>query len=80
VAHIYPIRFPTIEKVKTWYGAERLGISENTYFHKTVVALVNSIPKGRIMVLVKRISHGDTLHALLPGSFWISGRDDNEAR
>jgi hypothetical protein len=53
LAHIYPIRFPTIEKVKTWYGAERLGISKNTYFHKTVVALVNFVPKGRIMVLVK---------------------------
>lgn len=60
--------------------AERLGIVESDYFHKVVAAIVNSIPSGRIMVLVKRISHGDALHALIPNSFWISGRDDMESR
>lgn len=80
VVHAYPIKFPNISHVSNWAIAEKLGVVENKYFHGVVAALVNSIPKGRIMILVKRISHGDSLHALLPGSFWISGRDDIESR
>lgn len=79
VAHIYPIKYPTVPKGQ-WSVVERAGIVDNDYFHRVVAALVNSIPSGRIMVLVKRIQHGDALHALIPESFWISGRDDMESR
>lgn len=32
------------------------------------------------MILVQKLKHGDALHALLPGSFWIRGEDTVEAR
>eukprot|EP00026_Physarum_polycephalum_P004113 Phypoly_transcript_04130.p1 GENE.Phypoly_transcript_04130~~Phypoly_transcript_04130.p1 ORF type:complete len:649 (+),score=96.52 Phypoly_transcript_04130:273-2219(+) len=80
VVNFYPITQPIIDTASSWHVAEMKGIINNQYFHDSVVALVNSIPSGRIMILVQRIAHGDALHKLLPGSFWISGKDDSEAR
>lgn len=34
--------------------AEEEGIAQNLHFHRTVAHLVESIPKGRIMILVRR--------------------------
>jgi len=38
------------------------------------------LSEGRILVLVKRLQHGDELHKLLPNSYWIKGEDDAETR
>ena len=36
--------------------------------------------KGRTLILVDRIAHGDALHNLLPGSLWVQGKDNAETR
>jgi hypothetical protein len=79
VVQFYPITYPIIDTA-SWNIAEDKGVIHNQYFHDTVVALVNSIPSGRIMILVQRIAHGNILHKMLHGSFWISGKDDSTAR
>ena len=78
--HVYPIHGHSSVSAKTWVAAEEEGIANNPHFHETVAKLVESIPEGRIMILVRRITHGDRLHALLPGAYWIKGNDDIETR
>jgi len=36
--------------------------------------------KGRTLILVERISHGDSLQKLIPDALWVAGRDDLETR
>ena len=36
--------------------------------------------KGRTLILVDRIAHGDALSQLLPGSLWVQGKDDATTR
>ncbi len=36
--------------------------------------------KGRTLIIVERLDHGDKLHELLPGSLWIRGEDKIETR
>jgi superfamily II DNA or RNA helicase len=79
-AHFYQINEPSDIKGLQYFEAEDQGIVKNEYFHKKVAELVNKIPSGRILVMVKRLQHGDYLHDLLPGSFWIKGQDDAETR
>lgn len=55
------------------------GIAENIYFHKMVISLAK-ILDGRTLILVERLSHGDTLCKLLPGSLWVQGKDNLETR
>lgn len=55
------------------------GIAESFYFHKIVTRLAKA-QKGRTLILVDRIAHGDALHALLPGSLWVQGKDDSKTR
>lgn len=55
------------------------GIAESFYFHKIVTRLAKT-QEGRTLILVDRIAHGDALHALLPGSLWVQGKDDSKTR
>jgi hypothetical protein len=57
VAHFYPITQPTLTNLN-WADAEELGIHQNEYFHQMVAKIVKRIPSGRILILVKRLSHG----------------------
>jgi len=55
------------------------GIANNFTFHKMVEKLAKSL-KGRTLILVDRVIHGDTLHKLIPNSLWVYGKDDTETR
>ena len=55
------------------------GIANSIHFHKVVKGLVNTL-KGRTLILVERLSHGDALGQLIPNSLWIQGKDDDETR
>jgi superfamily II DNA or RNA helicase len=74
----YPIREPQIPH-DIYLDAVTRGIAENLHFHKIVTRLAK-LQKGRTLILVDRIAHGDLLHSLLPGSLWIQGKDDMETR
>lgn len=55
------------------------GIANNWHFHDMVQKLANHV-KGRTLILVERIAHGDALQSLLPDALWVAGRDDLETR
>uniref|UniRef100_A0A6B2L776 Helicase ATP-binding domain-containing protein n=1 Tax=Arcella intermedia TaxID=1963864 RepID=A0A6B2L776_9EUKA len=67
-------------KDRNYQDAENEGIVQNFEFHMKVSQLIRQIPSGRIMIMVSKLQHGDYLHSLLPGSFWIRGSDDMESR
>lgn len=74
----YPINEPELP-YDIYLDAVTRGIAENMYFHKVVVRLAKQL-KGRTLILVDRIAHGDILHALIPKSLWVQGKDDSETR
>jgi superfamily II DNA or RNA helicase len=74
----YPIREPQIPH-DIYIDAVTRGIAENFYFHKVVSGLANK-QKGRTLILVDRIAHGDVLNNLIAGSLWIQGKDDADTR
>jgi superfamily II DNA or RNA helicase len=55
------------------------GIANNWHFHHMVERLAKNL-KGRTLILVDRIVHGDILHRSIPGSLWVSGKDNTETR
>eukprot|EP00028_Trichosphaerium_sp_Am-I-7-wt_P001054 CAMPEP_0168530062 /NCGR_PEP_ID=MMETSP0405-20121227/14384_1 /TAXON_ID=498012 /ORGANISM="Trichosphaerium sp, Strain Am-I-7 wt" /LENGTH=494 /DNA_ID=CAMNT_0008554113 /DNA_START=719 /DNA_END=2199 /DNA_ORIENTATION=+ len=79
-AHFYKIDCSIIPKYLPWIEAEEFGIVQNEPFHEKVAAIVNAVPEGRILVLVKRIAHGDALQALIPDAYWVKGEDSAETR
>lgn len=54
-------------------------IAENHIFHTMVRDLVKTL-KGRTLILVERLSHGDALSEMIPGSLWVRGQDDIDTR
>ncbi len=74
----YPIDEPMIPH-DIYMDAVTRGIAESYHFHGVVKDLAN-LQKGRTLILVDRIAHGDALHALLPGSLWVQGKDDATTR
>jgi superfamily II DNA or RNA helicase len=64
---------------EVYLDAVTKGIAENIHFHKIVTGLARTL-KGRTLILVERLSHGDTLHSMIPGSLWVQGKDDLETR
>ena len=74
----YPIREPQIPH-DIYIDAVTRGIAESFYFHDVVTRLAKK-QKGRTLILVDRIAHGDALHNLLPGSLWVQGKDTPETR
>lgn len=74
----YPIHEPQLP-FDTYQDAVTNGIANNLYLHKTVVQLAKSL-KGRTLIMVERIAHGDALNNLLPGSLWVQGKDNLESR
>ena len=55
------------------------GIAENSGFHEMVRKLA-LVQKGRTLILVDRIAHGDILHKMIPDSLWVQGKDNSETR
>lgn len=74
----YPIKEPQIP-YDIYIDAVTRGIAENYFFHEIVTRLAKK-QKGRTLILVDRIAHGDTLHSMLPNSLWVQGKDNQETR
>ena len=55
------------------------GIAENHHFHKMVVKLADKL-KGRTLILVDRIAHGDVLNKMIKDSIWVQGKDNIKTR
>jgi superfamily II DNA or RNA helicase len=74
----YPIKEPMIPH-DVYMDAVTRGIAESYHFHQ-VVSRLAKLQKGRTLILVDRIAHGDSLHGLLPNSLWVRGEDTIETR
>jgi superfamily II DNA or RNA helicase len=74
----YPIREPMIP-YDIYLDAVTNGIAENWKFHEIVKRLVDGL-KGRTLILVDRIAHGDALNSMIEGSLWVRGKDNLETR
>jgi len=74
----YPIDEPQIP-YDVYQDAVTHGIAESYHFHETVKNLVKTL-KGRTLILVERIAHGDSLNHLIPEAIWIRGKDNLETR
>lgn len=74
----YPIEEPMIPH-DIYMDAVTRGIAESYYFHQVVTRLTK-LQKGRTLILVDRVAHGDALHSMLPGSLWVQGKDDAATR
>ena len=55
------------------------GLVENDHFHNKVVDLCTNL-KGRTLILVERLAHGDALLQRMPNALWVQGKDDDETR
>jgi len=75
----YEIHEPKDIKYDIYLDAVTRGIAENYSFHKTVVNLAKSL-KGRTLILVDRIAHGDMLKNMIPDSIWVQGKDNLKTR
>ncbi|MHA2427332.1 MAG: DEAD/DEAH box helicase [Candidatus Hermodarchaeia archaeon] len=78
ICTFYHIDEPQIP-YEVFLDAVTLGIAENWHFHKIVTRLTKKLD-GRILILVDRIAHGDTLSDMIPGSLWVRGKDDLDTR
>ncbi len=76
--NFYPINEPNLP-YDIYLDAVTRGIAENSYFNNIVVRLANKC-KGRTLILVDRITHGDILSKMLPNSLWVQGKDNSETR
>jgi superfamily II DNA or RNA helicase len=77
-ATFYPINEPQLP-YDIYLDAVTHGIAESWHFHEIVSRLTASL-KGRTLILVDRLAHGDALKSLLPNSLWVQGKDDIETR
>ena len=74
----YPISEPQLP-YDIYLDAVTNGIANNWHFHGIVARLAQQC-RGRTLILVERISHGDTLQGLIPDCLWVAGKDDLETR
>lgn len=74
----FPVREPNLE-YELFMDAYTFGVAENQDFHQMVKRLALA-QKGRTLILVERLAHGDALHAMLPGSIWVRGEDTDTIR
>lgn len=74
----YKIKEPKIP-YDIFIDAVTNGIANNWHFHHIVERLAKKL-KGRTLILVDRIVHGDILHGLIPDSLWVNGKDTTETR
>lgn len=74
----YPINEPKLP-FDTYQDAVTNGIANSLHFHQVVRRLAATL-SGRTLILVERISHGDALNNLIPGSLWVQGKDNLDTR
>jgi len=75
----YPIKEPDLP-YEIYQDAVTRGISENFHFHDIVKRLVEKKCKGRTLIMVDRINHGDILSQMIPGAVWVQGKDNIDTR
>ena len=56
-----------------YQDAVTYGLAQNDYLNQAVAKLVNNKLKGRTLIVVSRLEHGEYLQSLIPGSLWIYG-------
>lgn len=74
----YVIDYPALP-YETFQDSVTKGIAENFYFHQIINDLAKK-KKGRTLILVERISQGDSISGLIPNSLWIRGQDNAKTR
>ena len=74
----FPIHKPEL-KYEIYLDAVTRGIAENFDFHEIVCRLVKKL-KGRTLILVDRIAHGDALASMIPDALWVQGKDNIDSR
>lgn len=74
----YPINEPKLP-YDVYIDAVTNGIANNHHFHDIVTRLANK-QKGRTLILVDRIAHGDALFLMIQNSLWVQGKDTSETR
>lgn len=74
----YKIKEPQLP-YDIYQDAVTRGIAENWHFHNVVKKLVATL-KGRTLILVDRLAHGDQLQDLIPGALWVRGQDNLKTR
>jgi superfamily II DNA or RNA helicase len=62
-----------------YQDAVKFGIADNHHFHGMVSKLAQSLT-GRTLILVERLDQGDALKNLIPGAYWIQGKDNPKTR
>lgn len=62
-----------------YQDAVKMGIEQNFHFHNMVSKLAKS-RKGRTLIVVERIEQGEYLNQLIPGSFWLQGKNSLKER
>lgn len=77
--YFYPITEPENINFDIYQDAVTNGIAQNWHFHQVVQKLCTTL-KGRTLILVDRLAHGDTLAKMIPGALWVQGKDDDETR
>jgi len=55
------------------------GIANNQYLHDIVSQLAMML-KGRTVIMVQHIAHGDKLKEMIPNAAWISGKNNRKTR
>lgn len=74
----YKVKNPTLD-YEIYIDAVTKGLVENDEFHQMVLSKTLDL-KGRTLILVERLAHGDALQKLLPDALWVQGKDNNETR
>lgn len=78
ICHFYYVKSPELP-YEIYQDAVTRGVAQNYDFHKIVKKLVKTL-KGRTLIIVERLTHGDILHKLIPNSLWVQGKDDDNTR
>jgi len=63
-----------------YQDAVTFGIAQNEFLNKAVAKLVNTKLKGRTLLVVDRIEHGERLMEMIPGAFWLHGSQKKTIR
>lgn len=76
--------FYTIKEPQRQYDiyqdAVTFGIAQNDILNKAVAKLANDKLKGRTLLVVDRIEHGERLMDLIPGAYWLHGGQKKKVR
>lgn len=78
VCYFLPITSPEVRNVM-WTDAVQHAMVDSMQLHDTTCSVCNAL-KGRTLILVDRIEHGDELFRRMPNSIWVKGKDNRKTR